>query len=406
VVADAHQGHGVGPQLLQALIASAREQGLHRLHAYVLRDNVAMLRMLRRARIAVQDDPDDSSLVLALAPNLPMALLRTSHHGRVATLVGRLEGLVGQLDCAQRKGSNMKTALVTGSAPVRLALVCGSGGVKSVAALGVAQVLEEAGIRPDLVVGCSGGAIFGAVVAAGYPAAQAQDMALKLWSREITSQRRRRAWLDMALGPLSAAHARGFGDSFGLRDDSLICERMHIAFGELRMEALPTPLLINATDAASGEQVLLSQGRLCDALRASIALPFLFAPHRVDGRLLIDGSVSDPLPVSAAAQAQVVLAIGFEVPTPRHVTGPVRLATRVTAALSNNLLQARLAAHAGPTRIVLMPRPDRRVGLFEAEAMPYLVELGRQAARGCLPQLQALLQQPAAGDKVMALRAA
>jgi NTE family protein len=86
-----------------------------------------------------------------------------------------------------------------------------------------------------------------------------------------------------------------------------------------------------------------------------------------------------------------VLALGFQVPSPRRVTGPTRLATRVTATLTNNLMHARLAAHAGPTRITLIPELDRRVGLFDTEAMPYLVELGRQAAREALPRLERLL---------------
>jgi NTE family protein len=273
----------------------------------------------------------------------------------------------------------------------RLAVVFGSGGIKSIAALGVMDVLEQAGIRPDLIVGCSAGAIFGALAAAGHAAEEALDMARTLWSREITSQRRKRAYLELALGPLQSSRAQTFGENFALRDDRMICQRIRMAFGERRLEDLATPLVVNATDAVTGEQVLLKQGSLFDALRASIALPFLFAPHRVDGRLMVDGSVCDPLPLSAAAHAQVVLAIGFPVPTPRHVTGPTRLATRVTAALTNNLMQARIAAHACSTRIVLMPELDRRVGLFDTEAMPYLVELGREAAREAIPRLSSLL---------------
>ncbi len=276
----------------------------------------------------------------------------------------------------------------------RLALVLGSGGVKSVAALGMVEVLESAGIRPDLIVGCSAGAMFGALIAAGHRAAEAQRLALTLWSRDLTSQRRPRAWLDLGLSPWAAARgaaARRFGDTFALRDDRRINQRLQQAFGDTAFASLTTPLVVNATDAASGEQVLLQHGRVRDALRASIALPFLFAPQCVDDRLLVDGSLSDPLPVGAAAHARVVLAMGFEVPSPRSVTGPTRLATRVTATLSNNLMQARIAAHAGPGRITLLPALERRVGLFETEAMPDLVELGRRHARQVLPELERLL---------------
>ncbi len=276
----------------------------------------------------------------------------------------------------------------------RLALVLGSGGVRAVAALGLMQVLEEAGIRPDLIVGCSAGAVFGALPAAGRQAADSLHLAQTLWSREITSQRRRRAWVEMALGPLVRGQGEQFASRFALRDDRLIMERLRQAFGTLQLQDLPIPLRVNATDAVSGQPVLLSQGSLCDALRASVALPFLFAPHRVDGRLLVDGSVCDPLPLGAAADADLVLALGFEVPSPRAVTGPTRLATRVTAALTNNLMQARIASHAGPTRITLLPALERRVGLFDTQAMPYLVEVGRAAAREALPRLERLLAAP------------
>ena len=290
------------------------------------------------------------------------------------------------------------------AAAPRLALVFGSGGVKSVAALGVAEVLQDAGIEPDLIVGCSAGAIFGALLAMGRPAKDCLQLARSLWSREVTSQRRPRAWFDMALGSVwPARHAR-FGETFALRDDRLINERLEAAFGDRRIEDLPIALRVNATEALTGAPALLTGGSVCDALRASVALPFLFAPHRVDGRWLVDGSICDPLPLGAAAEAQAVLALGFEVPTPRSVTGPTRLATRMTAALSNNLLQARLAAHAGPTRITLLPALDRRVGLFDTEAMPWLVDLGRRAAREALPRLQQLLAQQRAGAVVHELQ--
>lgn len=276
------------------------------------------------------------------------------------------------------------------SAP-RFALVLGSGGVKSVASLGVFEVLEQAGIRPDLIVGCSAGAVFGGVVAAGHPAAECLRLAQTLWSREITGVRRREAWLDLALAPVAAARRERFGETFALRDDRLIMERIRSAFGMQRLEDLPIPMVVNATDAETGEPVRLTRGLVHDALRASIALPFLFAPHRVEGRLLVDGSVCDPLPIAAAAHARVVLALGFEVPGPTAVTGPTRLATRVTAALTNNLMHARIAAHAGPGRITIVPSLERRVGLFDTRAMPELIEIGRRAARQVLPELERLL---------------
>jgi len=268
-------------------------------------------------------------------------------------------------------------------------LVLGSGGVKSIAGLGALQVLEEAGLRPAAVAGCSAGALFGALVAAGHGSQQAIAMATRLWSREITSQRRHRALLQVVLPRLA-----GFDDGFALRDDSLIMARLHQAFGDARIEDLALPLRIHATDAVSGAAVVLQQGSLVQALRASIALPFLFAPQPWQGRLLVDGSLSDPLPVADTPPQHIGVALGFRVPFPQRAHSVSRLATRVTAALSNNLLDARLAA-ADPKRLVLMlPELPRRIGLFDTEAMPDLIAIGRAAALAALPRLRQLLGPP------------
>ena len=271
----------------------------------------------------------------------------------------------------------------------RFTLVLGSGGVKSIAGLGVMQVLEQEGLQPAAVTGCSAGAIFGATIAAGYPAQRGIEMAADLWSRDITSRKRHRAMLEVALPRLA-----GFDDRFALRDDSKICERLQVAFGSTRIEDLPTPLRVQATCAATGAPVVLQRGLLTQALRASVALPFLFAPQRIEGRLLVDGSLSNPLPVDTTPPDQVTVAVGFRVPFPRNANSASRLATRVTAALSNNLLDARLASADASRLVLMLPELPRRIGLFDTEAMPELLEIGRQTARAALPRLRLLLGHP------------
>ena len=167
------------------------------------------------------------------------------------------------------------------------------------------------------------------------------------------------------------------------------------AFGEVRLEDLPTPLRVTATDAANGRMVVLRCGRLVDAIRASIAMPFMFAPRTIEGRRLVDGFVSDPLPVSAAVDARTVLAMGFDAPMPQRVNSPSRLLAQVTSAMTNNLMHARLAAAEldGMRLLRVFPQLNRRIGLFETGAMPYLVEEGRLAAEQQLPALVAMLQR-------------
>ncbi len=272
----------------------------------------------------------------------------------------------------------------------RFAIVLGSGGVRSIAALGMVEVLAREGLRPDLVVGCSAGAMFGALIAAGHDAEEAARIATTLWSADVTRQRRWRAIPQMLWPRLGR-----FDADFALRDDRLVMQRLEQAFGDVRIEGLHLALRVTTTDAATGERVVLRSGSLVQALRASIALPFMFKPVHIGGRRLIDGFVADPLPVSAAADAHTVLALGFESPMPHRVDGPSRLLAQVTSALTNNLMQARLAeANAGGTRLLsLVPRLERRVGLFDTAAMPYLVEAGRRATEAALPDIRALLHR-------------
>lgn len=272
----------------------------------------------------------------------------------------------------------------------QLALVLGSGGVRSIAALGMAEVLAREGIAPDLVVGCSAGAMFGALIAQEIPAAEAVLIATTLWTAELTQHHRWRA-IPQMLWPRWGR----FDADFALRDDRLICARLQQALGDLRIEDLPIPLRVTATDAATGNAVVIQQGRVADALRASIALPFMFAPQHLQGRRLIDGFVSDPLPVSAAQDARAVIALGFDALMPQKVNKPSRLLAQVTSAMTNNLMYARLAAAEsdGMRLLRIFPRLERRVSLFDTEAMPYLVAQGRLATEALLPDIIALLER-------------
>lgn len=272
----------------------------------------------------------------------------------------------------------------------RFALVLGSGGVRSIAALGMAEVLAREGLMPDLVVGCSAGAMFGALIAAGHDAGEAIRIATTLWSPEVTRKRR---W--MAVPQMLWPRLGRFDADFSLRDDGPVMRRLEQAFGDVRIEHLRTALRVTTTDASTGERVVLGEGLLVTALRASIALPFMFAPVHIGGRRLIDGFVADPLPVSAAFDAQVVVALGFESPMPYRIDGPSRMLAQVTSALTNNLMQARLAeARGGGARLLsIVPTLERRVGLFDTEAMPYLVDAGRRAAEAALPAILALLHR-------------
>ena len=106
----------------------------------------------------------------------------------------------------------------------RLAIVVGSGGVRSMAALGMAQVLLQHGVRPDLVVGCSTGSIFGALIAAGHSADEAVRIATTLWSADVANQRRWRALPQMVWPRLGR-----FDADFAMRHDHRVMQRLRQA---------------------------------------------------------------------------------------------------------------------------------------------------------------------------------
>jgi NTE family protein len=273
--------------------------------------------------------------------------------------------------------------------PARLAFVLGSGGVRSIAALGIAERLAREGIRPDLIVGCSSGALFGAQVATGQHGESAVSLATTLWSAELTEQRRWLAYLQLVAPKLAR-----FGAGFALRDNRLITERITRAFGAVCLEDLPVPLRVVATEAATGQPVVLSRGSVVDALRASMAVPILFPSVEIDGQRLVDGVLSDPLPISAASDADVVVSLGFQGRMPRRVDRLSRLVAQTSTTLINNLMQARTdAAEARGQKVIAIELDlQRHIGLWETSAMPELFEAGWRAAEERLLDIVAALE--------------
>ncbi len=161
-------------------------------------------------------------------------------------------------------------------APV-LGLALGGGGMKGLAHVGALSVLERAGLRPDVIAGCSIGAIIGALYAAGFDAGALarllrEQSLLKLFTFRLDGQ-----------GLLSVSALRTF-----LKE--------HL--GDRRFEDLAIPLRLNATDLETGEEVVLHRGPVVEAVLASSAIPGLFAPVSLGGRRLVDGGLSNNLPVS------------------------------------------------------------------------------------------------------------
>jgi NTE family protein len=172
----------------------------------------------------------------------------------------------------------------------KVGLALGSGGARGFAHLGVIKVLRDEGIPIDLIAGSS----MGALVAAFYGAGLDVERLYKL-SRVF----KRKYYLDFTVPKM--------GFIAGKRVKELIRIFTH---GKM-IEELDIPIGIVATDLMSGEKVVFKNGPIAEAVRASIAIPGIFVPEKVDGRIFVDGGVVDRIPVSVAKQmgADIVIAV-------------------------------------------------------------------------------------------------
>lgn len=273
----------------------------------------------------------------------------------------------------------------------RVALVIGSGSVKCAAALGLYRVLRREGIEVDMLVGCSGGSLYATILALGHDPDEAAEISVRLWTRELTSDTDRRAQL-RALFP----RVFGFEERWGLKRDRKVMTALRNAFGTRTFADTTTRLHLTATDFHTGEQVIMSEGSLVDAIRASIAIPFAFSPYPVNGRMLTDGFMSDPLPVGVAMRegANVIIAMGFESPYQERITSVGRFAFQLSSIMTNNLLRASFAFHGAVHHgevIPVIPRFAERVRLFDTAKLPYVIAEGERAMEEQLPYLQRLL---------------
>ena len=154
-----------------------------------------------------------------------------------------------------------------------IALVIGAGGVKCAAAIGLWQLLQEEEIPVSLAVGSSGGSMYAACIALGYDAVTIQEMTLSFWTNDLMT-----GYASNLKAALSG-NVR-FTERSGLVDDAAALSRLQDSFGETTFADAKTALRIVSTDFLSGERVIHQDGRLLDAIRASIAVPTIFPPGK------------------------------------------------------------------------------------------------------------------------------
>ena len=274
----------------------------------------------------------------------------------------------------------------------KVALVIGAGALKCAAAFGVVKVLREHRVPIDLVVGCSGGAFCAAWLAHGgeEDADAAAERFARGWAGAFDEVDHRAV--------LSAVFPRllRFHKAVSIVRDRRINAALRGFVGSQRFDELALPLQLVATDFISGEEVVLSSGRLFDAIRATIALPLILPPWELDGRMLVDGGVCNPLPLNLAIRegADIIVAVGFEDALDTEFHSGMGLVRQLTTLMVNRLYRAQygfynLTHHA--ETLAVFPDIERRVGLNDVHMVPYLVERGAQAMSREMPYLQRLM---------------
>jgi len=250
--------------------------------------------------------------------------------------------------------------------PPRLGLALGGGAARGFAHIGVIQVLEEAGIRPALVVGTSAGSLVAALYASGKTGAEMAALALTMDEGSITD------W---------SFPSRGL-----IRGEALArYVRRHT--GELNIEQMKLPLGIVATDLDSGVGVLFRRGDTGLAVRASSAVPAVFQPVRIGTREYVDGGLVAPVPVRYAREmgAELVLAVDISTPPDGAATGDLMKLLLQTFAIMGRSLSGHELSQAD-----LVLRPSLvGVGSADFTARSRAIQAGREAMTAALPALKA-----------------
>jgi NTE family protein len=252
--------------------------------------------------------------------------------------------------------------------PPRLGLALGGGAARGFAHVGVIQVLEEAGIKPDLVVGTSAGSLVGALYASGKNGAQLLTVAKTMEEAAFT---------DWTLPFVSRGMFRG----------EALARYVSEQLGGRKIQDLPMPLGIVATDLNSGEGVLFQRGDAATAVRASSAVPAVFMPVKIGAREYVDGGLVSPVPVRYARQmgAEVVLAVDISAdPEGNAASDSLQILLQTTAIMGKSINHFELR----DANVVVRPRLND-VGSANFQARLRSIEAGRKAMLAMLPKLQA-----------------
>ncbi|WP_374257598.1 patatin-like phospholipase family protein [Aquabacterium sp.] len=254
--------------------------------------------------------------------------------------------------------------------PPRIGLALGGGAARGFAHIGVLQVLEEQGIKPDIVVGTSAGSVVATLYASGKTPAELSQMAMSLDESSITD------WV--------------FPGRSILKGEAL-AKFVRTATNGRQIENMKLPLGIVSADLQNGQPILFRRGDPGVAVRASSAVPGVFEPVKIAGREYIDGGVVSPVPVRFAKQmgADVIIAVDISaIPEGQPTKGALDILMQTFNIMGHSISQFELA----DADVVMRPKLEG-VGSAEFSARRLSILAGREAALMVLPQLKERIAQ-------------
>jgi NTE family protein len=268
--------------------------------------------------------------------------------------------------------------------PKRIGLVLGGGAARGIAHIGALQVLEENGIYPQVITGTSVGALVGGLYAAGISAARLVSIVENIDWLDLVSFR----FPTFTLTDLARNIPMGLVDL-----DKMIDWIDQEVGAPVTFDQLNVPFAAVATDLVTGQVVVMNEGLVAPAIRASCSLPGVFTPYRRNGRLLVDGVVVNNMPVTIAQDLGADYTIGIDLlplmgerqAEPRNVV-EVAITALFTLARATQIEQ--LLAD------VIISPAIAHVNLADLNAAPSLLEAGRRAMEGALPTIREAVGMP------------
>lgn len=241
--------------------------------------------------------------------------------------------------------------------------------MRGMAHLGVLQLLEEERIAVDYIAGCSIGSLIGALYACGHD----PGMLIKL-----AQQMKKRHVLDFIVPKM------------GLFSGDKILEMMELLTKRCNFEDLKIPLCVLATDLNKGKSVVLDQGAVSCAVRASVSVPGIFVPYQIGDAVLVDGAVMNPTPIDTAFSmgADVVIAVDL---SQENTDFPLENMFDVLMK-SIDIMEYELIKNRATKEGTVLIRPQiAHIASSSFEHVEECVQLGKAAAKEMLPELYHLL---------------